>query len=149
MITSQQMLKLGAYANFGIAVLHIILGFAGEQVNRFFGAPKWVLVMARENRPGLMLLLLGMAGIFSLFAVYGLSGAHLLRRLPLLRTGLIFIGSVYALRGLEVILDVYVILRGSGQYLQFLGFSLVALCVGLLYLGGTIGGWKSLEPLRA
>ena len=41
-------------------------------------------------------------------------------------------------------LDVIVIVRTVGRYVQFLGFSLISLCVGLLYLKGTAGVWRQL-----
>jgi hypothetical protein len=142
------MLKLGAYCNFGIAFLHVMLGFAGEKMNRFFGAPEWVLEMLKNGRIGLLLLLTAMAAVFSLFAVYALSGAGSLRRLPLLRTGLITIGAIYSLRGLELIIDVPLVIRLPGRYMQFLVFSLVSLCIGILYLAGTIANWSSIKPTR-
>ncbi|MBZ5568654.1 MAG: hypothetical protein LAN64_12470 [Acidobacteriia bacterium] len=56
----------------------------------------------------------------------------------------IAIGVIYVLRGAEVVLDVIVIVRTVGRYVQFLGFSLISLCVGLLYLKGTAGVWRQL-----
>lgn len=149
MTASDRLLKLGAYCNFGIAFLHLALAFAGERVNRFFGAPRWVLEMIHDGNIWLYVMFFGMVSLFSVLALYALSGAGSFRRLPLLRTVLVFIGVLYTLRGLEVILDVWIIIRTSGGYVQFLVFSVVALCVGIFYLLGTIGNWQSLRPARA
>ena len=141
---SQRMLKLGALCNFAIALAHLLFYFAGERTLRFFGAPRSVIAMQRQGDIKFLLLLVAMAAMFSLFALYGLSGAGALRRLPFLRTVLIAIGVLFVLRGAEVGLDVIIIARYAGRYTQFLGFSLISLCVGLLYLMGTAGVWRHL-----
>jgi hypothetical protein len=143
MSAGRMMLLAGALINGGIAVLHVFLGFAGEATERFFGAPPGVVQLAREGRALLLLLCLGMAGVFGLFALYGLSGAGRLRRLPILRGGLITIGAIYTLRGLALIGDLRRSAAGPGGH-QFAVFSLVALLTGLLMLGGTVLEWKEL-----
>jgi hypothetical protein len=40
--------------------------------------------------------------LFLIFALYGFSGARLVRRVPFLRTGLVTIAAIYGLRGLAV-----------------------------------------------
>jgi hypothetical protein len=141
---AQQMLKLGALCNFAIALAHLLFYFTGERTLRFFGAPRWVITMQRQGDLRVLLLLVAMAAVFSLFALYGLSGAGALRRLPFLRTVLIAIGVLFVLRGAEAGLDVIIIARYAGRYTQFLGFSLISLSVGLLYLMGTAGVWRQL-----
>ena len=152
MSKSRLLLKLGAYCNFGIALLHLMFIVAREKELRYFGAPIWVLDLHRERRGAFVLLLIGMACVFVLVALYAFSGVGSIRRLPLLRTCLVVIGAIFALRGLLVIAEVIIIVRRySGDYLQYVHFpvmSLFALCVGFFYLAGAAGNWSSLKPVR-
>lgn len=52
------------------------------------------------------------------FGVYALSGAGVVRPLPLVKLGLVMIGSIYALRGLVVIRDILRLVRGDGYPLR-------------------------------
>jgi hypothetical protein len=72
---------------------------------------------------------------FAGFGLYGLSGAGLIRRLPLLRLGLLVIGAIYTLRGLVLIYDLIGLFNGAPLHPAI--FSLVALLVGLCYLIGS------------
>jgi hypothetical protein len=142
----QWLLSFGAYANFGVALLHLLLIFGGDKELRYLGAPIWVLRLCRERYPLYVLLLVAVAGVF---ALYALSGAGTMRRLPYLRTGLVAVGALYVLRGLLVIPQVAIIavkFRSDYQhYVQFPVMSLAALCVGLCYLLGVAGTRRSRE----
>jgi hypothetical protein len=145
----QRLLSFGAYANFGVALLHLMFIFGGDKELRYFGAPIWVFKLYHERYPFYVLLLVAVAGVFALFALYALSGAGTMRRLPYLRTGLVAIGALYALRGLLVIPEVASIAvkfrSGYQRDMQFPVMSLAALCVGLCYLLGVAGTWHSGE----
>jgi hypothetical protein len=141
---SRWMLLAGGGINLAVAALHLALGFAGEAVERFFGAPAWVLRLVREGRFQLILLCLTMAALFALCGLYGFSGAGRIRRLPFLRTVLILVGAIYTLRGLSVIRDLrWAIAAPSLHSSHFLVFSLVALGTGLMYLIGTMANWNN------
>lgn len=79
---------------------------------------------------------------------YGLSGAGLIRRLPLLRLVIFLIGTIYIYRGIPIILKLLErvkILPASGAlelpgFLVFLG----ALIAGIFYWVGLAVGWKQL-----
>ncbi len=87
--------------------------------------------------------------IFAIWGLYGLSGAGLLRRLPLLRLALLVIGAIYTLRGLLLIpllLASLGLLASPEPILpQALLASLVSLLIGCLYLAGTFTAWRDLK----
>jgi len=90
--------------------------------------------------------------LFAIAGLYGLSGAGVIRRLPLLRTGLIVITLVYIYRG-TLFIPQFLITIGSmpspePMPLQYLLSSLVALIIGLLYLIGLVVGWKRISPQK-
>ncbi|HEY3380275.1 MAG TPA: hypothetical protein VGK32_05795, partial [Vicinamibacterales bacterium] len=70
-----------------------------------------------------------------------------IRRLPLLRTALVGIGSLFLLRGLFIILTFMVALgfREGPVLLAGVASHLVFLSAGIAYLGGTVLNWKALK----
>ncbi|HSK08424.1 MAG TPA: hypothetical protein VK911_02520 [Vicinamibacterales bacterium] len=95
-----------------------------------------------------LLLVGGAAALIPLvLGLYALSGAGVIRRLPLLRTVLVGVGSVFLLRGLFIIFTVLTalgILEGRILLLG-VGSHLVFLAAGLLFLGGAALNWKALS----
>lgn len=133
----------------GIALLHVIIIFAGAPAYRYFGAGEEIARQAEAGSylPGLLTAVVAL--FFAIFALYALAASQALPRPPLLRTGLITIGVIYALRGLLLAsqLSQYMAhapLVGSKD----LVFSAVSLLIGLLYLLGTWRAWPSLGAPR-
>ena len=91
---SQQLLLGAGILSFAIALFQVVLSFS-PSLTRLFGAA------ALAANP-LLLLVAGLAVtiLFALAGLYALAGACTIRRLPLLRTGLLVIGVIYTLRGL-------------------------------------------------
>ncbi len=81
----------------------------------------------------------------AIFGLYALSGAGDVRRLPLLRAGLVGITAIYLLRGLLLFPQV---LAFHHIPLRFLLFSAIALAVGVVHLIGTIGLFRRGTPQR-
>jgi hypothetical protein len=88
-----------------------------------------------------------------LFGFYGLSGAGVIRRLPLLRFGLLVIGLLYCLVGINFIFQALAllgILPSAGPipiYIVLVCFG--ALVAGLAYLVGLALNWRRLSPRLA
>ena len=142
------MLKLAAAASFAIAILHLAIIFLGPEAYAWFGAADLGALEARGSRtPDLLTLFLVV--VFTLFGLYALSGAGVIRRLPLLAVGLIAIGTIYSLRGLGVIPDLVQLARGAAVPTRQLLFSLVSLGIGLLYLIGTVRHWHFIRGRSA
>ena len=108
-----------------------------------------------SNPPLLLALGLLVALLLVIFGFYGLSGAGVIRRLPLLRLGLLAIGLLYSLVGINFIFQVPVILGivpSAGPipiHIVLVSFGALVAC--LAYLIGLAVSWKRLstKPARA
>lgn len=137
----------------GIALLHVVITFAGPDAYVYFGAPQLGVAEARGSPvPDRITWVLVVA--FGLCAYYALAGAGVAsRRPPLLAVGLLAIGSVFTLRGLMLGPEL-VALAGSGVGPpgpvppRYAVFSLVSLVTGLTTLLGTRRAWPALRARR-
>jgi hypothetical protein len=109
----------------------------------YFQAPPSLL-----NDPVRLFVVGGAAALIPvLFGLYALSGAGVIRRLPLLRTALVGIGSLFLLRGFFIIVTFLValgVLQGRVS-LPGVASHLVFLSAGIVYLGGAALNWKTLK----
>jgi hypothetical protein len=128
------------------SLLHIGCIVGGPDWYRFFGAGEGMATMAAQGSMTPTLITLGIAAVLATWAAYAFSGAGLLPRLPLLRTGLVVISAVYLLRGL-VLIPAFVV--NGGDVMPFvLWSSLIVLVYGLAYTVGTWAAWSRLGPRR-
>jgi hypothetical protein len=108
----------------------------------YFEAPSSLL----ENR--LLLFVMGASAtlILIIFGLYALSGAGMIRRLPLLHIVLIAISSLFLLRGLFIVFTVLNLLGVLKGKILFQGVvsHLIFLAAGIAYTGGTILNWREL-----
>jgi hypothetical protein len=141
---SKRLLQIAGLLSLAVALFQVVLSFP-TPLSTYFGTPPELLA----NPPALLASSLFVALIFAIWGLYGLSGAGLIRRLPLLRLGLIVIGAIYTLRGLLLIpllLASLGLLASPAPILpQALLASLVSLVTGCLYLAGTLIGWRDLK----
>ena len=106
-----------------------------------------------SNSPLLLTLGLLVALLLVIFGFYGLSGAGVIRRLPLLRPGLFVIGLLYSMVGVNFIFQMLAllgILPSAGPipiYLLLVSFG--ALVAALAYLIGLAVNWKRLSTRPA
>lgn len=141
-----QWLKLGGILSFAIALLHVVIIFVGSSAYRYFGAGEDVATAAESGSAFPAVLTLFLAAIFAIWGFYGLSGAGVIRRLPLLKIVLILIGAVYTLRGVAVFRQLFQISTSSAEVApREIVFSLVSLIIGLAYLIGVVTNWRSLS----
>jgi hypothetical protein len=140
----KRLLQIAGLLSLAIALFQVALSFP-TPLSTYFGTPPELLA----NPLALLVSSLFAALIFAIWGLYGLSGAGLIRRLPLLRFGLIVIGAIYTLRGLLLIpllLASLGLLAAPQPILpQALLASLVSLVTGCLYLAGTFMGWRALK----
>lgn len=137
-------LVLAGLLSFGVAVFQAAISCVPAW-GAYFGARGELL-----SSPALLLAAaLLVSSILAIFGLYGLSGAGVIRRLPLLRLGLLGIGLGYTLYGISLVPQLLV-LTGFVSAPQpvlmrnVIVFS-VLLVAGLLYLTGVAGGWKRLS----
>lgn len=110
-----------------------------------FGAPPELV----SDPPRLLASGLLTSVVWMIFGLYGLSGAGVVRRLPLVRLGLLGIGSGYLLMGTSFIPQALVlahVLPATQPILLHLVItSFVLLVMALLYLAGLAARWRSLS----
>ncbi len=139
-----QWLKLGGILSFVVALLHVLIIFIGAPAYRYFGAGEDMAAAAESGSAFPAMLTLLLVIIFAIWGFYGLSGAGVIRRLPLLKIALILIGAVYTLRGVAVFQQLFQIATSSAEVApREIVFSLVSLMIGLAYLIGTLTNWRS------
>lgn len=128
-------LLLGGVTSLLIAVLHVALAIK-PQWYRHCGADE-LARLHEQGSPFTVLVTLGLALMFAAWGAYALSGAGVIRPLPLLRFSLITIGVVYVLRSLMLPSELFKVLL-RGYPFRFVVFSTGSLAIGLLHLFGTL-----------
>ncbi len=142
------LLILAGILSFGAAIFQAVIAFVPEW-SAAFGAGDALV----SNPPLLLGLGLLVAFVLVIFGLYGLSGAGVIRRLPLLRLGLLGIGLLYMLVGINFIFQVLAVLgilpstQPAPLYLMLVSFG--ALAAGLAYLIGLATSWKRLSSKPA
>lgn len=147
----ERMLVAGGVLTGGASLLHIGMIIGGPEWFRFFGAGEQMARMVARGFLYPIVLTLGIAAILAVWALYALSGAGVIRRLPLLRLALAAIAAVYLARG---ILGVPLVILVDDPYLNELRakmtFMIVssAICVvlGLCYAAGAAAVWRRGNP---
>jgi hypothetical protein len=126
----------GGIFSTAFALFQLSAIFWPTELVAYFGGPK---NMQSTNLFGYAALCI-LVGIMAATAgLYAISGAGKIRRLPLLRTVLIFVTVIYLLRGLAFISDIIMIRENPDKDLtHFFIFSLIALCIGMIHLTGLI-----------
>lgn len=141
-----QWLILGSILSFAVALLHAVIIFIGAPAYRYFGAGEGMATAAESGSAFPAALTLVLAAIFAIWGFYGLSGAGVIRRLPLLKIALTLIGAVYTLRGVAVFQQLLQMVTSSAEVApREIVFSFVSLVIGLAYLIGTILNWRGLS----
>ena len=143
---SKQLLSVAGILSFAVAIFQAGISFSPSR-SIYFGAPKELAA----NKQMLIIGGLAFAVIFAIFGLYALPGAGHVRPLPWLWLGLLGFGGVYTLRGLFVIPLIFImaVMYQISESIPptALPSSLVSLFIGVLYLAGTIYGWRDL-PTR-
>jgi hypothetical protein len=124
------------------AVLHLAVVVGGPDWYRFFGAGEGMARAAEQGSLVPPLVTSAIAVLLAVWAAYAFSGAGLIRRLPLMRTALVLITSVYLLRGLLL----FPMLAIKPELLDAFAVwsSLIVLGYGAAYAIGTWRAWSGL-----
>ena len=125
------------------SLIHVGCIVAGPSWYRFFGAPEPLIRAVENGDPTLDWITAGIAGILAIWSAYAFSGAGLIRRLPLVRTALVAITTIYLARGL-LIVPVAAQLsfeKAPGEYWS----SVIVLLYGIVHAVGTWRAWPQLS----
>ena len=105
--------------------------------------------MARAAERGMLiapLTTLGIATVLAVWAAYAFSGAGIMRRLPLLRFGLVTISAIYLARAAWIFPG----LPLFGRSAAFMFWtSVIVLAIGIAYAVGTWRAWPRLSARRS
>jgi hypothetical protein len=136
-------LVAGGVLSLSAAAVHLAAIVGGGDWYRFFGAGERLARMAEAGSATPAILTFIIALLLGVMAAYAFSGAGLIPRLPLLRTGLVAITAVYLARGL-VILAPGALRRPDLTATFMIWSSLIVLLFGVIHLIGTWKAWPSL-----
>lgn len=143
MILGRALLAVGAFCSLAAALVHLAAIAGGPAWYRALGAGERVARGAERGEAWPALMTLGIALILGLWASYAASGAGLLGRLPLLRTGLVAITLVYLARGMVLFMPA--LLRRPDLSPEFLRWSsLICLGIGAVHAAGLLLTWPLL-----
>ncbi len=137
------LLAVGGGLSLAAAALHLACIAGGPVWYRYFGAGEGIARLAERGDWRPAVITAAIAAMLVLAAAYAFSGAGLITRLPLLRTGLVFISAVYLLRGL-IVLRPSALGRDDLSPGFLLWSSLIVLAFGIVHAVGTARVWKSL-----
>ena len=140
---TNKLLLFGGILSGVAALLHIAIVIGGPRWYRFFGAGEELASMAENGSWYPAVLTIGIAAVLFIWALYAFSGAGLIRRLPLLKMGLVVISSVYLIRGFAFIPAYLVKPEVVDDFLVW--SSLISLILGVSYALGTKQVWTKLS----
>ncbi|WP_425995707.1 hypothetical protein [Caulobacter sp. DWR1-3-2b1] len=133
----------GGLLSAAAALLHLAVIVGGPDWYRFFGAGEALARAAERGSWVPALVTLGIATVLAIWSAYAFSGAGLIPRLPLIRTGLVTISAIYLARGL--ILFPTLALKPQLIDAFTVWSSLIVLVYGLAYAVGTWKSWALLS----
>ncbi|MBO1254825.1 hypothetical protein J3L16_03870 [Alteromonas sp. 5E99-2] len=141
-------LILGAFFSAVAALAHLGCVIFGGDWYRFFGAGEKMAMMAEAGEYYPTIVTSGLVLVLLIWSIYGLSGARLIIKLPLLRTALVLISSIYVLRGVVFVVLMPIFPENSLTF--WLVSSAICLSIGMLYSIGTYQSWSktTLTPCR-
>jgi hypothetical protein len=140
-----RLLLIGAALSATASLLHVGIIVGGPDWYRFFGAGERFAQLDAAGSRVPDLVTLGIASVLALWSAYALSGAGMIRRLPLLRTALVAITAIYLARGLVLAVMPFV----DHDFTAFDWWS-SAICLGygLVHLIGLAQSWRRLAAPR-
>jgi len=132
------------------ALLHLATIIGGPDWYRFMGAGEGMAQMAEDGLAYPSIVTSVIALILFIWSAYAFSGAGIIKRLPLLKTGLVLISAVLMIRALFGIVIVTYIEHPYLNELQtrptfMLITSLICLVFSMFYILGTYKQWQCLS----
>jgi len=137
-------LIIGGSLSLAAALLHAGCIVGGPPWYRFFGAGEDILQAAARGSWMPVVVTMGIVALLTTWAAYAFSGAGLIIKLPLLRTGLVVISAIYLVRGM-VLFFPSAFQRPDLSEAFLVWSSAIVLVFGLVYAIGTWRAWNTLS----
>lgn len=135
LIAAALLCALAALAHVGCIV------FGGDWY-RFFGAGEPMAQMAEQGLWYPTIVTSGIVAVLSIWALYALSGAGAIKRLPLTKLALVVIAGIFLLRGVSFVVLMPMFPENSLTF--WLVSSAICLVVGALIAVGAFQQWSKL-----
>ena len=135
-------LIVAGWLSLAASLLHIGCIIGGPAWYRFFGAGEGMARAAERGEIYPALVTFAIAALLAIAAAYAFAGAGVVRQLPLMRTALVVISTVYLLRGLML---VPIAFTPAAQTSFNIWSSLIVLGYGIFFAVGTWKAWPSLS----
>ncbi len=136
-------LIIGAFFSAVAALAHLGCIIFGGDWYRFFFFFYQMAKMAEAGESYPTIVTSVIVVILSIWSIYGLSGARIIGKLPLVRTALVLISSIYVLRGVVFVALMPMFPENSITF--WLVSSTICLTIGMLYSVGTYQSWSKLS----
>jgi hypothetical protein len=136
-------LVIGGTLSAFASLMHIAIIVGGPNWYRFFGAGEKFASQAASGYWGPPLITFGIASVLAVWAAYAFAGAGLIPKLPLMRSALFVITSIYLLRGLA--LFPAMIFKPALVTPFIIWSSIIVLFYGLIHAVGTWQAWADLK----
>jgi hypothetical protein len=147
MQNGERWLRRGALLTGAASLLHLVIIFGGPDWYRFFGAGERMARLSARGSLYPAAVTAGIAAVLGIWALYGLSGAGVIGRLPMLRLALVVIAGVYFARGAlgipaVMFLDDPYTNELKGRMTFMVVSSLTCILLGLCYAIGAARVWR-------
>jgi hypothetical protein len=147
MQTGERLLVAGGVATGAASVLHVAIVVGGPDWYRFFGAGEHMARLAARGSAYPAVVTTGIAVVLGAWALYALSGAGVVRRLPRLRLALVLIAAIYLTRGvfgvpLVLLVDDPYAAELRARMTFMVVTSAICIALGLCYAAGAASAWR-------
>ncbi|MBY6063310.1 hypothetical protein [Pseudidiomarina sediminum] len=143
MRNNNSLLLVAATSALLAAFAHLVCIVWGPDGYRFFGAGEQMARLAEQGHWYPVTITLVIAGVLTVFALYALSGAGIIRRLPLLRFALLGISLVFLARALGFVAIMPMFPENSLTF--WLVSSGICFIIGASFAYGTYQSWRALS----
>ncbi|MGY1459316.1 MULTISPECIES: hypothetical protein [unclassified Luteimonas] len=141
--STNKLLAVGAALSGFAALMHLACLVVGAPLFRLLGAGEQMAQLHLSGHWYPTVATLVIASVLTVWSAYALSGAGLIRKLPLLRTVLSAITAVYILRGVAFV-PVMAYFPGNSMTFWVVSSS-ICLLLGIVHLAGLRQSWSRLS----
>lgn len=147
-MSGKALLILGGICSFVLAILHVIIIFAGGPAYQYFGAGENTLKLVETGSLLPTIRTLSIAIALFIFGIFSFSGAGIIKPVKHVKIALPIIGCIYTIRGLALVVQMAQMFGNPASVQpRELNFSLVSLLVGIFILAGTRRNWEYIVSL--